>query len=218
MNTPEKPEDKPVVPEIPPSEPAPAESVAEEKATEQKPEPVKAGPGFWTLALRWTLGFLIVFGFGVLLVTFVFYIPLRQQTFEHSTELMSATKQISSLQDQINNLQSLDTKNKELQKELDQANLHIALLEARSDIATAQLAMANNDPASAQVTLTKTPQTLDRIANLLPPDQRDVIHSMQERLKLAMGELKENSYAAQSDLDVLSTGLVKLENSLFTPQ
>jgi hypothetical protein len=38
---------------------------------------------------------------------------------------------------------------------------------------------------------------------------------MQNRLTLALGELDNNKFAAQSDLNVLLTSLVQMENSFF---
>ena len=39
---------------------------------------------------------------------------------------------------------------------------------------------------------------------------------MQQRLKLAMDGLEDDPYAAQSDLDVLTTNLLQYENSLLS--
>ena len=102
-----------------------------------------------------------------------------------------------------------------MKTQVDQANLHVALLKAQVDATRAQLALAKNDTAGAQVALSKTPQTVNTIKTLLPANQQGVVDSLQQRLKLAVSEIKDNAYAAQSDLDVFSAGLTQLEATLF---
>jgi hypothetical protein len=51
---------------------------------------------------------------------------------------------------------------------------------------------------------------------MMEPDQRKIADDMQERLELALDEMEDNPYAAESDLDVLARGLLELENALFT--
>jgi hypothetical protein len=94
--------------------------------------------------------------------------------------------------------------------------LHIAILSARADVVTAQLALAKKDPAKARVALNRTPKTLETMLSQLPADQKKVVTDMQARLKLAISEIENNQYAADSDLDVLGTSLLEMENAYFT--
>ena len=50
---------------------------------------------------------------------------------------------------------------------------------------------------------------------MLNADQRDVVTSMEQRLELVVGELDEDTAAAEMDLEVLSAKLTSLENTLF---
>lgn len=196
------------------------------RAPETKPEmppkparPEKAKLGFWRRAWRWTLGLLIMFAMGALFITLVFYAPLRDrmqtQLGQRDGELRSANQKVSDLQSSLNNLSGLDTNNKDLQTQLSQSNLHVAILSARNDILAAQLAMAKNDPAKAKVALTNTPKTLDTLSSLLPADQRKTVGDLQTRLTQAIGELDNQAYAAGSDLDVLANSLLEMENALI---
>jgi hypothetical protein len=46
--------------------------------------------------------------------------------------------------------------------------------------------------------------------------QQKIVSDLESRLILATGEIDTNPYAAQSDLDVLATGLLELENAYFS--
>ncbi len=215
----------------PPVEAQPSASVDKEKKPETRPEKgaapptkkeQKPKPGFWAQALRWTLGLLVVFGLGVIFSIFVFLFPARQRTGDIEANLQTAhqeatqaAEQIQSLQGQVNQLSSQDTNTQDLQSQLESAQLHLAILRARSDVATAQLALEKQDTSKAHISLSQTPDTLDNVANMLPQNQQKIITDMQDRLKLADSEIDNNAYAAQSDLDVLATSLVELENTLF---
>ena len=64
--------------------------------------------------------------------------------------------------------------------------------------------------------LSQTPDTLTKLKGLIDQNQQKIVTDMQDRLTLAVKELDSNTYAAQSDLDVLATSLVDLENTYFT--
>ncbi len=100
--------------------------------------------------------------------------------------------------------------------ELDQAKLHIAILSARTDVATAQLALEKQDTSKAHVSISQTPTTLDSISSMLESNQQKLVEDMKSRLQLADSEIDSNAFAAQSDLTVLATSLLELENALFT--
>jgi hypothetical protein len=160
---------------------------------------------------------LILFGFGALLVLFTLYLPARTSLSEANKRLIqfsskSATDMEAANQ-KIDSLSSLETANKELKAELDQARLEPELLRARLDVATALLALANKDPGGAKTALTKTPDTLKALQNLLPQDKQGRVNDMLSRLKLVLAELDKDDYAAQSDLDVLANMLLDLENT-----
>lgn len=187
-------------------------------------EPKKGGR--FTRLVRWALVFLITFGFGALLVVFTLYIPARArwiQAENDKTRLQQDAKtqadetqaRINDLQDEISRLSAFENQNKALQAELDQTKLHVAVLSARADVAVAHLALVQEDNAAANIALGKTAETLQQIEDMLPASQKQAVSDMQERLTLAVKGIKDSPYAATSDLDVLATSLLELENAFF---
>lgn len=177
-------------------------------------------------ALRWIVGFLIVFGLGVLATVFLVYQPTRLELTNVTAQLDQANQQITQVQDEFNqqinqmqgeidNLKPLETQNKDLQDQLNQANLHIVILSSLSDVNAARLALANDDQAGAKVHLTNTPQTLSDLKSMVGSNQMEKVASMEDRLQLAISEMSKNIFAAKSDLSVLAEDLVQLENTFF---
>ena len=125
----EKQNDKSVspAPEVPKAQERPAESRLNR---------------FLVRALRWIIGILVVMGLGALLVIITLYRPLQQSLGESRGLGEQAQQRIADLESQVNNLSPFEAKNKVLQADLDKAELHIAILSARADVAAAQLALA----------------------------------------------------------------------------
>jgi cytoskeletal protein RodZ len=194
-------------------EPAPIPTV-EEIAPESQPE--GRARRFRKRALRWLLGFLIVFGLGALLAVYALYLPARERIRSSQDQLEAANQKITELESRVDSLSGLETTNQELQAEIEATSLHVNILKARADIAAAQLSLAKDDPSKARLALSKTPNTLEILAGIIPPGQKEVVTDLQDRLKLAVSEIGENTFAADSDLNVLATGLMELENSYFT--
>jgi hypothetical protein len=179
-------------------------------------EELPSGPSLGIRLLRWFLIALVLFGLGVAFTLWALYSPQRSQLSAADSQNQSLQGQVSDLQNQVKTLTPLGTTNQNLQQQINQGDLHTAILSARNDVAQAQLALAKQDTAKASLALSKTDQTLTKIGSLLPSNQQKLVQDMQSRLTLAKSEIESNSYAAQSDLDVLANSLVDLENSLFT--
>jgi len=187
--------------------------VKEIKAKEPKPE--SRMNRFVLNLMRWVLGILIVAGLGIILAIYALYMPMRQRLQQSQAEVESANQRVAELEGKVEGLTPIETKNKDLQSELGKAQLHVAILSARADIAAAQLALAQNDPVKARLALNKTPETLKKLESMLEPDKKKLATDMASRLDLAVKGIGENAYAANSDLDVLATGLIELENAYF---
>ena len=186
-------------------------------------EPVKRKkPGPLTRILRWFLLLLIFFGLGALLVLFFLYLPLRESAeasrASFQSQLQTSEERVAELEDRESSLQPLETRNQQLEADLQQANQRILVLSARADIASARLALAQEDPDTASTLLNGVKKNLDNLAKIANQDQKEAVNTMQQRLTLAVGGLKDDPYAAQSDLDVLSTNLLQYENSLLSEQ
>lgn len=193
---------------------------------EAKPVDSKARRFFRRL-IRWTVGLLIIFGLGLLTGIYVFYRPSLNES-ENSIQQISADlddanerildlqTEISGLKAQIASLEPFENENVDLLAAQDSFRLHIAILEARVDVASARLPLVAAESAQARVYLDKTGESLDLIIELLDPDQREVGLAMVDRLNLVLSEIDDDPYAAESDLDVLATKLLELEDALFS--
>jgi len=219
LDTPEKDEDQPD--EVIPTTPAPDAPIVETPKAESKTR------RFLRRLIRWTAGVLIVFGLGFLTSVFLLYRPATQEAKMNSEtiaiERTDAEGRVAGLETQIVDLEAQKTSlqpykdlNDELVAEQQGLNLHIGLLDARIDVANALLALSEGDPAQVRVILAKTTETLDTINSLLKPDQQEVTSAMKERLELVLAEVDDDPFAAQSDLDVLGTKLLQLQDSLFS--
>jgi hypothetical protein len=176
----------------------------------------------WRTA-RWVLGLLVVFMLGFLTAIYGLYRPAlnerqsverqlsdsQEETASLQSELDAAQGQIDDLQARIEELSSLETLNQELE-------LHVNILSARSDVISARLALANDDPSRSRAALARTGETLNTLQDLLAADQSDLVTDMQDRLELVLSEIDEDTFAADSDLGVLERSLLELENDYFT--
>lgn len=115
-----------------------SELPAETKPTEEAPAPAPAPQQaesktrhFLRMALRWVIGFLIVFLLGVLAMEFAFYRPLTQQFDQVKSERDQAQQNEKVLQGQIDSLTPLATQNKNLQDQLSKSQLHVTILSRR---------------------------------------------------------------------------------------
>jgi cytoskeletal protein RodZ len=204
-------EDKPFS-EIP-VEAHPNEEVAAQPPVVKKKE--NKLRGFFRTALRWVIGLLIVFFLGVIAMYLVLYRPLEQKVTEITSERDQAQQTVKNLQGQLDSLTPLSAQNKTLQEQLSKSELHVSILSAEANINAAQVALLNSKPADARLVLNKTVITLKTLQGMLPPDQQKVVTDMQNRLNLALSELDNNKFAAQSDLNVLVTSLLQLENTFL---
>jgi hypothetical protein len=219
MNQPEPDKERPESKEKPFNELPVETQTAGQTPTPETPTPPKKIESkfqhFLRMALRWVIGFLIVFLLGALTMEFAFYRPLAGQLDQVKGERDQAQQTVKTLQGQLDSLAPLSNQNKTLQDQLSKSELHVTILSAEANVSSAQLSLMNNKPADARLVLDKTSTTLKTLQGMLPPDQQKVITDMQSRLNLALGELDNNKFAAQSDLNVLATSLVQLENTLF---
>jgi len=226
-----------VEPAYPVVEPTPPVVETTPPVVEPEPEPEPEEPKkvnkvrrFLRNLLRWVLSILIVFGLGFLTAIFAIYRPelqiYQEQLNQSANELTSVQEQlaekettyqslIAELEGQVDTLQPLADENQALVAVQNEHQLHTAILDARLDVANAQLALAGDDTAMANVILAQTGETLATINSLLPDNQKELATAMEQRLELVLSEIEEDPFAAQSDLDVLEKALLELEDALF---
>jgi len=211
-------EDVKPLPEAPPPPPEPPPPAISDKKAKPK-KPPKKPPSFLIRAVRWLLLALILLGVGALLIIFTMYAPIRSELKSANQELQKASSQyeneLQEANQEIKRLSGLDEENKTLQEELYQSNLYIIVLQARIDVANAQLALSEGDYSKASLALSKTSGRLEKLASLLPSEQREVIEALQTRLDLALSEIEAGDPAAMADLGVLAMKLLELEDAII---
>jgi len=182
------------------------ETIQSEARSETHPQKSMRG------TLRWLLMVVLAFGFGVLLISLTLYFPTRQQLIKASADLEQANATVTSQTDQINTLQ---TSNETLQKDLEAAKLHSYVLKALSGVRGASQAVAADDYAGARLSLIQASDALDDLSDLLGTDQKDVLTAMQKSAAQALTKVKTSLTSAQPELNQLTNNLVQLEDNLF---
>lgn len=192
-----------------------------EDVEEEEGEPVeeKVEPGrfrrFLRKALIWLVVIVLAFGAGVGTFYFVRFQPTQERLSQQRQAVQEAQDEIADLESEVDRLSAFEERNQELQQEIDDVRLHITILSARSSVSDALLALSEENIAEAKLELDKVGQTLETLKDMLNQDQVDVVNNMLQRHELIMEELDRDAFSARSDLEVLSSKLGSLENTLF---
>lgn len=184
---------------------------AVEPVTLPVPKPESAFRRFLRRVVRWTLFILVIFGLGMVAAVFLWYIPMRKIANANLDALNTANQQVMDLKEQLAGQTALE---KEYQTALERLKLAAILKLVQSlqvEVASARIALYQNNIEAAQNALENADKLMTELQRQAEKEQQDVITDLQTRLTLAKSEIKDNSYAAQSDLDVLWRGL----NDLF---
>lgn len=212
-------EESELIDDAPPTEEPLQTDMPEEVEPPPPPESEKVALSFWRRALRVLLVILIMLGLGSLLVIFMLFVPTRRDLAEANRQLTEVSQQsatdLETANLEIDRLSALEATNQSLEGELHLANLQITILQLKYDVATAQLALAEGDVDRAHLALSNTEETLNALEDLLPENQRGVVTDLLTRLDLVFDGLENNLYAAESDLDVMMTSLLKLESAVI---
>ncbi len=185
----------------------------------ETPEELPKEPSKFALFLRklllWATGTLTIFTLGIVLMWIVQVRPRTIELRELESQLQSANQEIEKLAGELDILKAVDAENAALEATLDETLMHLNLLSVLVDVSNAQLALNDGNLEMAQAALAETDSKLDLLAIDLDGNRQDTVEAMQERLSLALGEINEDTFAAQSDLEVLRNTLLALERSLF---
>jgi len=190
------------------------EAQAPPEADEEPEGPTKARKVFRKI-LIWMVVIAVSFAAGFFLDTRMRYQPARDRAQALQGELEAAELEVEELESEIDRLSAFEDRNQELQEEIDALQTHLTILSTRSAVADGLLALADDNLAEAKLALDKVGRNLDRLEDMLNEDQVEVVRNMQQRHQLIMEELEADSFSARSDLEVLSSKLGSLENTLF---
>lgn len=162
--------------------------------------------------LRWTLISLIAFGLGVLTLYFTSLKPTNSELEQTKVDLEEANLIIEDLEDQLN---TLNQDNQEYENQIESAELRLILLSAISDVRAANLATQDDNYAGALLSLKDASQTLEVLKNTLGEENSEIITTMQENLADIQSALKNEPETAKTDLDRLTTNLLRLERAIL---
>ncbi len=185
------------------SEPEPAETLP-------APKPESAFRRFVRKVIRWTLFVFVIFGLGMIAALVLWYLPMRNTANAHLQALEAANQQISELKEQVSSQTALEKEYQAALERLKTAGIVKLVQSLQVEIASARIALYQNNIEAAQSALANAEQLIAELKRQAAKDQQTAIADLQTRLTLAKSELKDNAYAAQSDLDVLWRGLIDL--------
>ncbi len=173
--------------------------------------------------MRWMLWLIVVFGLGATAMAIFFYVPLQQKLSAAEANSNASAQTLSDNEKKIENLTAqkvdLENKNKELKSQLDRANLSLAIINAKSDIMAASLAVSAGDSVGARLSLEKAAADM-QVLNALLKDGAlsEVLVTLQQHLEQVKSKVinADNSdvIAAQPDLDILIDNLSRLEDAV----
>lgn len=170
-------------------------------------EPSKAGL-FAKRLLRRAVLWLGIFALGIVATWLVQVRPRAMET----SDLRSEVEQ---LQDEVSELEASLDELKGVEAERDELELHLSLLDILVDVSAAQLAINDGNFDTAQAALAETGDKLTELAASLEGDYQETLDGMVARLELALEEINQDPFAAESDLEVLRNSILALERSLF---
>ena len=192
------------------------EEVAEspEVTPDEKKKPGKARLIFRRI-LIWLVVIAIAFAGGIFVDSILRYQPEQEKVADLTEEITSAQTEITMLEAEIERLDVFEELNLALVEEIADITTHITILSARAAVADATLALEQNRIADAKLALDKVGSTLEILKTMLNDDQVEVVNNMLQRHHLILIELEDDSFSAQTDMEVLAAKLNALENTLF---
>ena len=192
------------------------EEVAEspEVTPDEKKKPGKARLIFRRI-LIWLVVIAIAFAGGIFVDSILRYQPEQAKVAALTEEITSAQTEITTLEAEIERLDVFEELNLGLVEEIADITTHITILSARAAVADATLALEQNRIADAKLALDKVGSTLEILKTMLNDDQVEVVNNMLQRHHLILIELEDDSFSAQTDMEVLAAKLNALENTLF---
>jgi chromosome segregation ATPase len=129
--------------------------------------------------------------------------------------LETALSQVDALEAEVGSLRPLKDENAALKADVAEAERHLELLRVLVDVTSAQLELAEDNPAGAGLELAGTDDRLASLQAKLEGSQAATVQGLRERLGLVLDELEGDAFAARRDLEVLANNLLDLERSLF---
>lgn len=201
--------------EIEQTEPAP---VVEEAIAPAPPAAVTKAESrfrrFLRQLVRWTLGVLILIGIGFVAALLLFYMPMRREAATKAAELSTAQTRIQELESELAAKAQMEKLYQDALERLKQADFQNNLLNLQMEVASARIYLYEDKKELASTAMQNAQAILKALQSTATPAQRTTLSEMEARLTLAISGLEKDTYAAQSDLDVLARSLSEFSASL----
>ncbi|NIS82386.1 MAG: hypothetical protein GTO14_19760 [Anaerolineales bacterium] len=186
----------------------------EAEPIEDVPRPPSRLSRFFRRVLLWSVGLIGVFALGVG-ATWV-------------TQVSRLQDERRALLDRVDALQAESTAALEalraehsaeieaIQKDIDDANLHIQLVNALVDVSSARVALGQEDIVGVRAALAGTDERLATLQKELGPDGTSAVQALRDQLSSVLGALGEDPTLTDQELERLIANLLALERSVFS--
>ena len=185
----------------------------------EDPPPKKQGLSrarkIWRRILTWLVVIAIAFAGGFFLDTYLRLHPEQDKNAALQIDIHDAQEEILSLEAEIDALGLFQDKNIELNQQIEQLEIHLVILSLRVGVAEASLALEQGRQADAKLVLDKVGTSLESLKEMLNEAQGEVVENMIQRYQLVMIELENDGATVLTDLELLSSKLQDLENTLY---
>jgi cell division protein FtsL len=192
-----------------------SESISTDEDQPEKTPRLSRSRRIFRKILVWLVVIALAFAAGFFVDAYLRYIPTLDKLTERTNQVSEAMLEIDELEAEISRLSTFEETNQILVEENQSLETHLRVLSARSAVADARLAVVQDNIPEAKLAVSKVESTLEDLVGMLTEDQVEVVENMQQRLDLIREELEEDTFSALSDLEVLSSKLGGLENTLF---
>ena len=200
-----------------------AVSDAKEKASGKKPKPKKQKPpsqrmervkGFLRKLSMWIIGIVGVFALGVG-VAYVFLVrDLQTENDDLQSQVEALHAGQAAIEESIR--AECDAEMENIQAEVDEANLHVQLVNALVDVSSARVALGQDDLVGIRAALAGTDESLASLQEGLGVDGTAAVKGLRDQLADLLDTLEQDALSLDQELERLTSNLLALERSLFS--
>lgn len=193
------------------------------KPGKKKPKPKKQKPpsqrmerakGFLRKLLMWIVGVIGVFALGVG-VAYVFLVrDLQSSNDDLKVQVEALQAEQATIEGSLR--AECDAEMAAVQAEVDEANLHVQLVNALVDVSSARVALGQDDLVGIRAALAGTDERLASLQDGLGTDGTTAVKALRDQLAALLDNLGQDALTLDNELERLTSNLLALERSLFS--
>jgi hypothetical protein len=186
------------------------------KAKKQKPSPgrIDRAKGFLRKLLMWVLGLIGVFALGVGTAYVVMVRDLQAERDDLQSQVEAFQTEQATIEDSIR--AECDAEIEDIQAQVDEANLHVQLVNALVDVSSARVALGQDDLVGIRAALAGTDDSLANLQEGLGADGTEAVQALRDQLEGLLDNLEQDSLSLDDTLERFTSYLLALERSLFS--